>query len=152
MQYIGSLFNELAPSDSFRALAKAALSLHRTELSTPYEVQAMLLFAIATYWSDEVEYGTELVETTVIPSAVALGMQHDACATQHGRGDAVLEESWRRTWWTLYHSYASISASAHAMPTQLSGMYMTVRLPSEEDVYESGVSVCRMRIGVSIFI
>lgn len=98
----------------------------------------MLLFAIATYWSNEVEYGVQIMETTVIPSARALGMHHDACATQYGRGDPVLEESWRRTWWQLYQTHASMSASAHALPTQLSGLQMTVRLPSEEDAYDSG--------------
>ena len=51
-----------------------------------------------------------------------------------------VEESWRRTWWLLYHTHASMSASAHALPTQLSGITMTVRLPSEEDQYEAGVS------------
>lgn len=140
MQYIGSFFNHVANSDSYHVLAKAALPLHRTEYSTPYEVQAMLLYAIATYWSDNVEYGLKLTDT-IIPSAMALQMQHDCCATQYGQGDALLEESWRRTWWLLYHMHSSMSASAHALPTQLSGIPMTVRLPSEEDRYESGVSV-----------
>ncbi|KAH8176625.1 fungal zn(2)-Cys(6) binuclear cluster domain-containing protein [Sarocladium implicatum] len=137
MQYIGSFFNDLADSDAHHSLAKAALPLHRSEYSTPYEVQAMLLYAIATYWSDNVEYGLELTDA-IIPSALALQMHHDSYATQYGQGDALLEESWRRTWWLLYHTHASMSATAHALPTQLSGLQMTVRLPSEEDRYEAG--------------
>lgn len=139
MQYIGSLFNELAPSESYKALAKTTLPLHRKEFTTPYEIQAMILFSIATYWSDEVEYGLEIAED-IIPSAIGLQMHHDGCATQYGKGDPVLEESWRRTWWQLYQTHAHMAASAHAIPTALSGLYMSVRLPSEEDAYESGVS------------
>lgn len=139
MQYIGSLYNDQASSDRLEELAMSALPLDQATFDTPHTIQAALLFAIASYWSDHIEYGTELMKR-VVQSALTLQMHHSECAVHYGQGDAVLEESWRRTWWQLYYTHACITATAHTLPHMLSGLKMTCHLPSEEASYEAGVS------------
>lgn len=62
-------------------------------------------------------------------------------ASQHGQGDPVLEESWRRTWWSIYITDAHISGNAHSYSTQTGAAQITAELPCEEQQYESGVSI-----------
>lgn len=71
--------------------------------------------------------------------ALDLGMNRSDFATQHRRNDPILEESWRRTWWEVYITDAHIAGSTHTYPFRTTGIQMDVRLPCEEEEYESGV-------------
>lgn len=105
---------------------------------TGFDVQAVLLYSIAIYWSNEPEHGTALLDEA-IEMAVELGMNRKDFATQHGDGNPVLEESWRRTWWLFYITDAHIAGSTHVFPFRTGNIDKTVDLPCEEHEYESGV-------------
>jgi hypothetical protein len=73
--------------------------------------------------------------------ALDLTMFRRRFAVENGEGDAVLEESWRRTWWQVYISdaiFAAIRREA-AFPTR--EVDVSVELPCEEEDYETGVSL-----------
>jgi hypothetical protein len=72
--------------------------------------------------------------------ALDLGMHRRQFAEQNGKGDEVLEESWRRTWWQLYVVDAFFAAMARANTFPTCNVDATVDLPCEEDEYEAGVS------------
>lgn len=141
MQYIGSLFAPSVRSDPLKLKAEhdlAAVSLG-DHANTGYVVQAVLIFSIAAYWSDETEKAKELMDETV-RLALSLGMNRKGFATENGRQDPILEESWRRTWWQLYITDAHIAGGTYTYPYRTSHVEMDVHLPCEEQNYEMGVS------------
>lgn len=141
MQYIGSLFDPAVDSAPFKLLATDFLPpglAYTGNRFTPHQVQAVLLFSIALYWSDEIERGVQALDAG-IKAALGMRMHLVPFATEHGRGDPVLEESWRRTWWQLYVTDAHIAGSTHTFPTRISNIEVNAALPCEEECYESGV-------------
>ncbi|RYP65791.1 hypothetical protein DL769_006211 [Monosporascus sp. CRB-8-3] len=114
MQYIGSLFDTAVDSQPCRETARQALPLphSRAGVLSPHEIQAMLLYSIAVYWSDEVKEGIEILGK-VIHGALELGMHLEPFARKNGQEDPVLEESWRRTWWQIYVTEGNIAGSTH---------------------------------------
>ena len=141
MQYIGSLFTSSIPSAPLEEKVLQALASSRENQApaTGYLVQAILLYSIAAYWCDDIERGLSLL-VEAIDQATNLGMNLDQYASQHGEGDPILEESWRRTWWQVYITDAHIAGSTHTFPFRTSEVKMTTALPCEEHCYESGVS------------
>ncbi|RLL98732.1 hypothetical protein CFD26_106194 [Aspergillus turcosus] len=139
MKYIGSLHNPLIPSAQLKDQVEAELAVVRNtnHVVSPFAVQAVLLYAIAVYWCDETRKGLDLLEEA-IQMALGLGMNRSDFATQNGRNDPILEESWRRTWWQVYITDAHIAGSTHTYPFRTTGIQMDVRLPCEEAEYESG--------------
>ncbi|RYO74347.1 hypothetical protein DL764_010872 [Monosporascus ibericus] len=139
MQYIGSMFDIAVDSQHHRETARQALPLHpsRTGVLSPHEIQAMLLYSIAVYWSDEAEEGIEILGK-VIHGALELRMHLEPFAPTNGQGSPVLEESWRRTWWQIYVTEGNIAGSTHTYPTRLHGVSTDALLPCEEECYESG--------------
>lgn len=138
--YIGSLFSLSVSSEERRQDVQEALAGIRARVRpiTGFDVQAVLLYSIAIYWSNEPEHGTALLDEA-IGMAVELGMNRKDFATQHGDGNPVLEESWRRTWWLFYITDAHIAGSTHVFPFRTGNIDKTVDLPCEEHEYESGV-------------
>ena len=139
--YIGSIFTPSIPSTPLADAAFDAINLARSNgtILCPYYVQALVLFCIAVYWSNEPEKGRELLDEA-IQVALGLGMHETGFAMQYSEGDPVLEESWRRTWWQLYITDAHIAGSTHSFPTKTGNIQTSVGLPCEEESYESGVS------------
>ncbi|KAJ5344327.1 uncharacterized protein N7506_002692 [Penicillium brevicompactum] len=137
MCYVGSIFdNSGSSSEIWSQSAHHAISQIRTKASPdPFDVQALLLYAIAIYWCNEPEYGVELLNE-VIRMAVTLGMNKNQFAKTYGEGNAVVEESWRRTWWVIYITDAHIAGSTHVYPFRTSGVEITTDLPCEEEQYE----------------
>jgi hypothetical protein len=139
--YIGSIFTHSIPSEPLADIALQTINSVRARggYANPYYVQALTLYCIAVYWSNEPERGRELLDEA-IQIAVSLGMHQAGFASQYGQGDPVLEESWRRTWWFVYITDAHIAGSTHSYPTTTGKVQISVGLPCEEDLYEAGVS------------
>ncbi|KAF2110455.1 hypothetical protein BDV96DRAFT_202238 [Lophiotrema nucula] len=137
--FIGSLFTPSVPSTPLAEAAEQSIMYTRPfcGLPSPYYVQALTLHAIAVYWCDEPERARELLDEA-IRGASDLGMHKAEFAVQHGLGDPMLEESWRRTWWQLYVTDAHIAGSTHSYPTKTVALKITADLPCEEAFYESG--------------
>lgn len=138
--YIGSFFSVAVSSEERMQDVQDSLASIRSRARpiTGFDAQALLLYSIAVYWSNEPEYGTELLDEA-IEMAVELGMNHGDFATRHGEDNPVLEESWRRTWWLFYITDAHIAGSTHSFPFRTTHIEKTVHLPCEEHEYESGV-------------
>jgi hypothetical protein len=139
LQFIGSLYAPKVNSGPLEDLVKASLAEPRL-VPNGFEIQALVLYSIAVYWCDEIERARELLDEAT-RKALAIGMNLRAFATEHSQGDAVLAESWRRTWWQLYSTDAHIASSNHAAHFGTSQRLVpcTVELPCEEDEYCSGV-------------
>ncbi len=140
MRWIGSLFLHLprAVKEEYYSNACRCIS----EPTTPrngYLAQAMLLLVIGldgTYSRDEaVQLLRQLEEL-----AIEINLHHSSFAAIHGNGLAVVEESWRRTWWELYVVGGMIAGVHRVTNFALYNAETDVRLPCEEDEYLSGVS------------
>ena len=141
MQYIGSLYSSSIPSPPLEALVIDALGENQITAtqSNGYLVQALILYSVAVYWCDDIDRGLKLLDQAIF-TAVDIGMNRQDFATEYGSGDPVLQECWRRTWWTIYVVDAHIAGSTHKYPFKAHNIVVSVDLPCEEQQYESGVS------------
>ncbi|KAL8743431.1 MAG: hypothetical protein Q9190_004216 [Brigantiaea leucoxantha] len=139
MQYIGSLYSSSIPSPPLEALVIDALGENQITAtqSNGYLVQALILYSVAVYWCDDIDRGLKLLDQAIF-TAVDIGMNRQDFATEHGSGDPVLQECWRRTWWTIYVVDAHIAGSTHKYPFKAHNIVVSVDLPCEEQQYESG--------------
>ncbi|KAL3449145.1 hypothetical protein BJX65DRAFT_306207 [Aspergillus insuetus] len=139
LQYIGSLYTPSIDSAPLETKVLDTLSSIRCSGTsfTPFDIQALLLYSVAVYWNDEIPRSLDLLDE-VISNAVKLGMNRTGFDSSHGEGDPILEESWRRTWWVLYLTASHVSGSTHSFPCKADGIFVSVRLPCEEGVYEAG--------------
>jgi len=116
VQYIGSVFAKSVISESMKIEAEQAVaSVGVNTPKTGFDVQALILFSIATYWGNEPEKALNLLDKA-IALALELGMNTQGFAYAHGQKDPMLEESWRRTWWQLYVTDAHIAGSTSTFP------------------------------------
>lgn len=139
LRYIGSFFTTSTTSASLEEQVKSALPRIQ-DSRNPFDVQALILYATAVYWSNEIETARNLLDLAST-NALALGMHLQFFATDYAYGDPVLAESWRRTWWTLYDCDLHMAGANHepTFPTSAQFVRATVDLPCEEHEYNSGV-------------
>lgn len=118
---------------------KSHLEDHLNEASPtdPTVVQSRLLYSIALFWYD---YKTEaaLQVEAATGLAINLGMFRREFAIEHGAGDPVLEECWRRTWWMLYIVEAFYAGTLGTKAFKAVSIEAFVDLPCEESEYEAG--------------
>ncbi|KAL4879892.1 hypothetical protein BJY04DRAFT_219697 [Aspergillus karnatakaensis] len=138
VQYIGSVYAKSTLLPSMKADAEQAVAaLGATGPITGFDVQAVLLLSIATYWQNEPDKALRFLDQT-IAMALNLGMQKQEFAYANGGNDPVLEECWRRTWWQIYMTDAHIAGSTSTFPFRTSGVEMTADLPCDAAEYDSG--------------
>ncbi|KAK7911475.1 C6 zinc finger domain protein [Apiospora marii] len=133
MKYIGSLFQTRSRS---KEIVLSQPSIPKSPTPSPFMVQCHLLYSITLYWSDERPRAYEQLNAAT-DMAVELGMNHRSFAAEHGAGDAVLDESFRRTWWQLLSVEASTAATDRSFSFRVCEIETTVDLPCEEDEYEN---------------
>lgn len=108
-----------------------------TSPTDPVIVQSRLLYSIALFWYDyKTEAASQIEAATQL--AIDLGMFRREFATEHGAGDPVLEECWRRTWWMLYILEVFYAGTLGTKTFKAVDVEATVDLPCEEREYESG--------------
>ncbi|KAL4779841.1 hypothetical protein BJX76DRAFT_351459 [Aspergillus varians] len=138
VQYIGSVFAKSAISASAKLEAEQAVSLVGTAGPvTGFDLQAVVLFSIATYWGNEPQKAMELLDKA-IAMALDLGLHTQKFAYTNGNNDPLLEECWRRTWWQIYMTDVHIAGSTSTFPFRTSKVEMTTDLPCDEADYENG--------------
>jgi hypothetical protein len=136
LEYIGSVYLPNVPSLPYQQAAEEKLD---TELpNTAITVQALLLFALARHCCDEFELADRYVDRA-IDVALLIKMNVQSFATENGETSPVLEESCRRTWWTLYCIDALFAAINRYPAHRLQDVVSDVGLPCEDWEYESGV-------------
>lgn len=139
MKYVGSLFLDAGPARA--SYLDDALRLCHSP-GTPKDgflVQALLLLIVALDGSLEQEKARELLGESE-SLAVEIGLNTRQFAVLHGRGNPVLEESWRRTWWDLYVCDGMVAGVHRVTSFLLYDVVADVALPCEESEYLSGVS------------
>lgn len=139
MKYVGALFLDAGPARA--SYLDQALSLCHSP-TTPKDgflVQALLLLIVALDGSCEQDKARDLLgEAERV--AVEIGLNTRQFATVHGRGNPILEESWRRTWWDLYVCDGMVAGVHRVTNFLLYDVASDVALPCEESEYLSGVS------------
>ncbi|KFY64539.1 hypothetical protein V496_03189 [Pseudogymnoascus sp. VKM F-4515 (FW-2607)] len=70
--------------------------------------------------------------------ALEIKMQSRSFAQENGEGNAVLEESWRRTWWLLFITDGTFAGVMRETSFRLSNIPTDVDLPCEEREYAEG--------------
>jgi hypothetical protein len=138
MRYVGGHYIKAAPTELFAQEAAQLLSRHDC-VRDGFTVQAMLLLAIGLDGNTEFDRANEMLKQAQ-DLALEIGMNHRAFAVMHGEGLAVLEESWRRTWWELYVVDGMIAGVHDRSSFRLNDIPIEVLLPCEEQEYISGVS------------
>ncbi|KAH8817519.1 hypothetical protein F5884DRAFT_251349 [Xylogone sp. PMI_703] len=119
---LDNLFNEYTPQDG-------------------YTVQAMLLFGIGLHANGLYQESTKFLRMAG-DLALELGMHRKEYATDHGEGDPVLEESWRRTWWEIYVLDGILAGVCPIHHFDLYDRESDVPLPCEESEYDSEQIPC----------
>lgn len=138
IQWIGSKYTSTTKLDSDVLYNSAILSAQNAPTS-PFNVQALALLALAQHHDSKRDEARKSLDGAV-EMAIALGMNDKAFAGVHGEGDAVLEESWRRTWFVLYGVDLEFSVAARRLTFGLGEVGWNVDLPCDDSEYESGVS------------
>lgn len=138
MRYIGSLFAGSNMSAQLGQLAQKEIWEAQNNLPDPFMVQCHLIYAIALFWCGDKAQSREQMDAA-IHAALDLAMFRHQFAIENGEGDAVLEESWRRTWWQLYIADAIFAAIRRETAFPTSEVDVSVELPCEEEYYESEV-------------
>lgn len=105
----------------------------------PVMVQCRLLFSMMLFWYGHTADSKREMDAAV-QLAVHLGMAHREFAANHAADDLVLQESWRRTWWTLCVADVYYAGTLGTTKFVAVNVETSVDLPCEEWEYEHGVS------------
>jgi hypothetical protein len=138
VQFLGSSFIPSMPVDMY----KEALNRNISSGNYPrdaFSVQALMLFAIGLHAHNEVPRAAQMFSIAQALT-LELGLHRMEFALMHGGGDPQLEESWRRTWWSMYTVNGMMTAVNPGVQFKLKDIVTDVPLPCENDQYFSGVS------------
>jgi hypothetical protein len=136
-RYIGSMYIPAADSGDYEPALHQMLH-NEVVPQDGIKVMAMLLFAIGLHMTDREEASADIMRETVA-LAYELGMNHKDYALQHGGGQPMLEECWRRTWWEIFvldGIFTGVNPNKYRL--QLGGVFTDVLLPCEEQEFQSG--------------
>ena len=139
LRFIGSCYT----SKDTVHLSKVAASSALLEENLPkngFTVQALLLFSLGLTFCGERDRGYDVLKIAV-SLALDLGMNWGSFAVLSGEGSPVLEESWRRTWWGLFITDASLAANQNKATFHLFATDTDVPLPCEDASYSISVSL-----------
>jgi hypothetical protein len=138
LEYVGSVYLADGSSDILRQVAHAAL----IDGTLPYDgfsVQALLIFALAVHCCDEYDIGDSVLDKAT-DIALSIEMLRRPFAQANSGSDHVLEESWRRTAWSLFITDTLFAAIAHRSTHKLQTVEIDLDLPCDDLEYETGVS------------
>jgi hypothetical protein len=140
LQFVGSVYAEDTASEPFEHAVLRHIPAENSVWG-PFEVQAVLIYAVAIFWRNESERAREMMNLC-IRKAVAMGMHQREFANSCSPEDPVFAESWRRTWYEIYLCDASMTATSRSSTfvCSLRSLSSTVDLPCEETDFNEGVS------------
>ncbi|CAN9341433.1 unnamed protein product [Alternaria alternata] len=136
VQFIGSSFIPSVPT----AMYKEALDQQIDSNNYPrdaWSVQALLLFAIGLHAHNEVPRSAQIFSIAQ-NLTLEIGLNRMEFALVHGENDPQLEESWRRTWWSMFTANGMMTAVNPGVQFRLKDVVTDVPLPCEQDQYLSG--------------
>ena len=138
VQFIGSSFLPSVPTDMFKEALDRQIN-NRNYPQDAWSVQALLLFAIGLHAHNEVPRAAQ-VFTIAQTLTLEIGLHRMEFAMVHGKNDPQLEESWRRTWWSMFTVNGMMTAVNPGVQFRLKDVVTDVPLPCENVQYFSGVS------------
>lgn len=138
LEWIGSLYASWCPSETYYQAALEAMS-SPSLARTPFNVQALMLFAVAQHHQDLRAESRKTLDLAIL-IALELDMNRREFATVYGEGNPVLEESWRRTWYILSIVDQHFAIVMNSPIYQLANMPNDVDLPCDDEFFEAGVS------------
>ncbi|KAL6230092.1 hypothetical protein BDW75DRAFT_79307 [Aspergillus navahoensis] len=134
MRYIGAhYYPDPSLKQAFRQAAFNA-SLDKS-VEGGFKVQALLLLAITDHSHCHEQSAHRLIQTAV-DLALEIGLNRRQYASEHSYGHAVLEESWRRTYWELYVVDGLLAAMQDQSLFRLYHQPANVQLPCGEKMYK----------------
>jgi hypothetical protein len=139
MRYIGSLYVDAGPARATYLDEALRLCYQPGTAKDGFLIQALLLVIIGLDGSCNQAKARELLADCE-RYAIEIDLNKREFATLHGRGNPVLEESWRRTWWDLYVCDGMVAGVHRITKFLLFDIQADVGLPCEEKDYLSGVS------------
>jgi hypothetical protein len=136
VQYIGSSYLPAVPTEMFKE------ALNRTIANQNYQrdafsVQAMLIFSIGLHANNDVPRAAQIFGMAQALT-LEIGLNRMEFSMIHGNNDRVLEESWRRTWWSMYCVNGMMTAVNPGVQFRLKDIATDVPLPCENHEYLSG--------------
>ncbi|KAJ5413622.1 hypothetical protein N7509_000249 [Penicillium cosmopolitanum] len=135
IRLVGYIYSARRWSDLLKDYAESCFS--QVSSTDPIMVQCRLLYSVALFWYDyKAEARRQMDQATRL--AIDLQMNCQEFSTTQGAGDLILQECWRRTWWTLYILDAYYAGTQGTTNFQVVDIESTVGLPCEEKEYESG--------------
>lgn len=137
--WIGSIYAPWASAEPFYQIASQALTSEKAPRD-PWTVQALILMAFAEHYCDKKPEARKSADKA-IEIALELQMNTQAFARVYGEGNAVLEESWRRTYLFLTVLDQHLAVVTIMPFFALRDVPNLVDLPCEDEDYISGVSV-----------
>lgn len=139
VRYIGSIYARSSLVDQLRAQTESAIALARQNiLHSPFLAQALLLYSISLFWSQEDNTSREQMDLA-LQTALDLGMHRRDFAVSHAPNDPVLQECFRRIWWQIYIVDAAYAAIERLPTFMANSVISDVDLPCEEKEYENSV-------------
>lgn len=136
LRLIGNIYSSKEWSIHLQDSIEACLA--QTSSTDPVTVQARLLYSAALFWQDRKDAALREVAAAA-EIAMELGMYRREYATDNSAGDAVVAESWRRTWWMVFILDGFYAGTLGTREYNVLHVEATVELPCEESEYESGV-------------
>ncbi|KAF1835303.1 hypothetical protein BDW02DRAFT_568180 [Decorospora gaudefroyi] len=136
VQFIGSSYIPAIPT----AMYKEALDRQVNNGNYPrdaWSVQALLLFAIGLHAHNEVPRAAQIFSIAQ-NLTLEIGLNRMEFALMHGENDPQLEESWRRTWWSMFTTNGMMTAVNPGVNFRLKDVVSNVPLPCENNQYYSG--------------
>ncbi|KAI1338952.1 hypothetical protein F5Y15DRAFT_102600 [Xylariaceae sp. FL0016] len=137
MRFIGSLYTRPDISSQLGELVSDTIRCSPTHVPDPFMAQCRLLYSLALFWHGDKHRAREEIDAA-IRIVFDLEVYRRPFAVEHGHGDAVLEECWRRTWWQICVIDAYYAAIQRASTFPLFDINTDVDLPCEADEFESG--------------
>lgn len=138
LEWIGSLYASWCPSEPYYQAALEAISSPSLP-RTPFNVQAIMLFAIAQHHQDMRPESRKTLDLAIL-IALELDMHKRDFARSWGEGNPVLEEAWRRTWYILTISDQHFAIVMNTPIYQLATVPCDALLPCDDEFYITGVS------------
>ncbi|KAJ5055783.1 hypothetical protein J3E74DRAFT_411336 [Bipolaris maydis] len=136
VQFIGSSFLPAVPTAMYQEALDRQINTGNYSRDG-WSVQAMLLFAIGLHAHNQVPRAAQ-VFTMAQDLTLEIGLHRIEFALMNGENDAQLEESWRRTWWSMYTANGMMTAVNPGVQFRLKDVQTDVPLPCENVQYFSG--------------
>ena len=137
MRYIGSLYIDAGPARAMFLDEAIRLAYLPTCPQDGFLVQTLIMLIVGLDGSCEQERARQLL-ADVERIAIDIGLHRRDFASVNGRGNPIIEESWRRTWWDLFVVDGMVAGVHRVTNFALFDVHADVALPCEEAQYLAG--------------